>query len=99
MERAVALDFSKQPERPNQLETNLNGPGTYEVYENFGQNMNKITIGIRRDENTLLSPGPGTYSPEKADQLILAKAAAADFSKQTERLNSVEGNLNGPGQY
>jgi len=43
--------------------------------------MNKITIGIRRDENTLLSPGPGTYSPEKADQLILAKAAAADFSK------------------
>jgi len=43
--------------------------------------MNKITIGIRRDENALLSPGPGTYSPEKADQLILTRAAAADFSK------------------
>ena len=59
--------------------------------------MNKITIGIRRDDNILVSPGPGTYSPEKAYPLILARETAADFSKQTERLNSVEGNLNGPG--
>ena len=43
--------------------------------------MNKLTIGIRRDEHILFSPGPGTYSPEKADQLILARAVAADFSK------------------
>ena len=61
--------------------------------------MNKFTIGIRREENTELTPGPGTYSPEKADYQTMTRAVAVDFSKQTERAGILEGNQIGPGQY
>ena len=43
--------------------------------------MNKFVIGIRRDESIVPTPGPGTYSPERADNLILARAVAFDFSR------------------
>jgi len=34
-------------------------------------NLNKISIGIKRDEIIKPSPGPGTYSPEKADAFTI----------------------------
>ena len=43
--------------------------------------MNKITIGVRREERPINTPGPGTYSPEKADHVVLEKYAAYDFGK------------------
>ena len=87
MTRTVAVDFSKQTERLNQIEGNLLGPGQYEILDSFGGNMNKFTIGVRREETTLHTPGPGTFNPELADNLTMTRAVAVDFSKQTERLN------------
>ncbi len=49
--------------------------------ENFGSNTNEFTIGIRRDENIPVTPGPGTYSPERAEALTIARSAAFDFAK------------------
>ena len=47
--------------------------------------MNKVTIGVRREENTLATPGPGAYSPEKGDLYTMTRSAEADFSRQIER--------------
>lgn len=37
--RSPAFDFSKQPERPNAVESNPNGPGSYDAYPNFGEDL------------------------------------------------------------
>ena len=47
--------------------------------------MNKITIGVRRGEKSVHTPGPGTYSPDRADHQTMIRSSAADFSKQTDR--------------
>jgi len=57
------------------------------VRENFGSNLNDVTIGIRREEKNQVTPGPGNYSPERAEALTMITAAAFDFSKYTERLD------------
>jgi len=40
-----------------------------------------MTIGVRREETIPVAPGPGTYSPEKGDNLTMARSPAFDFSK------------------
>ena len=92
MPKIVAVDFQNQPERPKRTEGNLNGPGSYEPYDNFGEHTNKLTIGVKRDEHIPVTPGPGTYNPEQADSKVMARAPATDFSKQTARLDTSEGN-------
>ena len=90
MTNAPAIDFSKQTERLDKNEGNQNGPGKYEVKNNFGENVGMITIGVKRDEITPVTPGPGTYSPEKSDQLTQVRSPAFDFSKQPERPDSLD---------
>jgi hypothetical protein len=65
----------------------MNGPGSYEIHDNFGHNLNSLAIGVRRENPIQSVPGPGTYSPEKGDALIMTRAAAYDFGKQPERPN------------
>ena len=45
------------------------------MHENFGDDLNKFTIGVRRSDQVNRNPGPGQYSPEKADLLVMEKAA------------------------
>lgn len=66
---------------------------------NFGDDVGRMTIGERRDEIIQITPGPGTYSPEKSNHLTLASSPAFDFSKQPERPDMKVQNLNGPGSY
>ena len=77
----------------------MNGPGSYQIQDLFGHNLNDVTIGVRREEIQQLTPGPGTYSPEKCDTLTRVRTAMADFTRQTERKNQLESNILGPGQY
>jgi hypothetical protein len=39
----------------------------------------------KREEIIASGPGPGTYSPERADQHTKSKSVAVDFTKLSER--------------
>ena len=81
LERYAAYDFAKQTERKESTFESLIGPGSYKAGFNFGEDLNKVTIGVRREDSISQTPGPGTYSPEKADAVTYQRASAADFAK------------------
>ena len=81
LERYAAYDFAKQTERKDSTFESLIGPGSYKAGFNFGYDLNKVTIGVRREDSISQTPGPGTYSPEKADAVTYQRASAADFAK------------------
>ena len=99
MPKSVAVNFSKQSERLNQLEINTNGPGQYELHDSFGKNVNKVTFGVRREENTLDTPGPGFYNPDQAENVVMTRTPAHNFADQSGRnFSEVDGQI-GPGSY
>jgi hypothetical protein len=59
------------PERPRdgsiRMEDITNGPGEYNEHRNFGDNLNNMQIGHRRDPNLPVTAGPGEYNHERAD--------------------------------
>jgi len=48
--KSPAYDFGKQAERPKLSENDMNGPGSYQIQDLFGHNLNDVTIGVRREE-------------------------------------------------
>jgi hypothetical protein len=63
----ICIDFGKISKRSNPSSDPNLGPGTYNITDNLGDNLNNITIGHRRPAKTQTTIGPGEYSPEKAD--------------------------------
>ena len=41
-----------------------NGPGSYNHEKDFGHDSKNMTIGVRRNENTDQTAGPGDYNPD-----------------------------------
>lgn len=45
----------------------LAGPGEYNEHRNFGDDLNNMQIGHRRDPSIPVTVGPGAYNHERAD--------------------------------
>ena len=61
------LDLQRESQRfKDQPKQNL-GPGSYEDHQKFGDEAVGGHIFDRKIEKIAVTPGPGTYSPEKAD--------------------------------
>ena len=58
-----------------------------------------MKIQQRYEHKIKLSPGPGEYSIEKADDFTHTKFAIIDFSKLQGRKNEKSDPNNGPGTY
>jgi hypothetical protein len=57
-----------------------------------------MTIGVRRSQKVPKSPGPGEYTPERADSLTKTKSISYKISKGMIESQSTDFNL-GPGVY
>jgi hypothetical protein len=57
------------------------------VHQNFEDEILGGNIYEKREEKIQITPGPGFYSPEKADAITMPRAAAVDFKNQPERPN------------
>lgn len=69
------------------------------MHNNFGQNLNRISIGEKREQKIKLSPGPCDYSPQAADLLTREKSPEYKFGHQTGRKDILPESDIGPGQY
>lgn len=46
-----------------------------------------MTIGKRQESKAHTTIGPGSYNPEKADQIVMAGTIKPDFAKSPTRKN------------
>jgi hypothetical protein len=53
----------------------------------------------KRQEKIPFGPGPGSYSPERADAITKTKSMEVDFTKLSERLKMPNETPLGPGAY
>jgi hypothetical protein len=53
----------------------------------------------KRQEKIPFGPGPGSYSPERADAITKTKSMEVDFTKHGERLKMPNETPLGPGAY
>ena len=51
----------------------------------FGDNMPKSTIGMKRSEKVVKTPGPGEYRHEYADSKTKSRAPGYEWSKSSGR--------------
>jgi len=42
--------------------------------------VNKVTFGVRREENTVDTPGPGYYNPDQAENVVMTRTPAHNFA-------------------
>lgn len=62
------------------------GPGSYnDSHKEFGKQLSKVTIGVKRELRKPEGPGPGSYSPEKADTHTKRATSGVDFQKKLGR--------------
>ena len=89
--------------RGNFLKTcdNMIGPGQYEDTKGFGTDVKSIKIGERHEEKSVETPGPGTHSPDKADEITRVKTTNITMGSSPSRADFVSKTAAtvGPGQY
>lgn len=67
--------------------TRENGPGSYNPTNyNLTSKGKKQTIGVKRDKQKEVAPGPGHYSPEK-HSIHKPSAPEVDFKASAGRLS------------
>jgi Sperm-tail PG-rich repeat len=60
------------------------GPGAYQT--DTLKNEQRFTIGVKREKSERNNlPGPGHYSPRKADPYVRKSAASINFKEKSRR--------------
>ena len=97
--KKTTMKSSSKVERLNNFAQDTDtAPGQYDVRgQNFGETTKSFTIGQRREQNQEMSPGPGSYSPERSDSQTKTRTSAVDFSKTTIRREVKVESQPGPG--
>lgn len=75
------------------------GPGQYNYADEFARNIGKVTVGVRREEESCSVVGPGHYSPERAERLVYPHSREVDFGSMPKRIFTEEEMAIGPGSY
>lgn len=76
------------------------GPGAYDnMHKEFGKQLQKVTIGVKRDFRSPEGPGPGQYSPEKGDSITKHSSAITEFHRRVGRVSAQIDPKNGPGSF
>ena len=83
--KSAAYVFHKNTGRVELQTDQNNGPGTYGVQNEFGSSLGPITIGEKRENKTLTTPGPCDYNANRGDVLIKPRGPSADFKSSPER--------------
>ena len=58
------------------------GPGYYKAKPSFGEGLNDMIIGEKREISIPCSKGPGDYHITKADRLVRTQHAGYSFRPQ-----------------
>lgn len=78
--------MSKEPRRNNFMGDDKMGPGTYDSGDAFGEGAQAFTFPPSPQKKpTQPSPGPGSYSPERAEDQTKNSPQKCSFANQTGR--------------
>jgi len=75
-----------------------NGPGTHDEHRNFGYDSKDMTIGLKKDHKIPVTPGPGEYKFERANNIIYEHHRENEFYHNGRKDVKLDPN-NGPGTH
>ena len=75
-----------------------NGPGTHDEHRNFGYDSKDMTIGLKKDHKIPVTPGPGEYKFERANNTIYEHHRENEFYHNGRKDVKLDPN-NGPGTH
>ena len=62
-----------------------NGPGSTVSLKKFGDDLPNTTIGVKRNEKVVKTPGPGEYCHEIADRQVKDRKPGYEWHKSSGR--------------
>lgn len=95
----MEVDFKNRSGRLEQVPDPYHGPGAYENYMQFGDDLNKMTIFEKRNQSLEDTPGPGLYDHERAEKLTKPGSQSKNFMFSPARTEQSHDLNPGPGQY
>ena len=103
--KMVNINMGTSPSRPGTFakggDVNV-APGQYDDGMRFNSGVKGFKIGEKREEKIQMTAGPGTYSPERGDNLTKTKMANINMGTSPSRPGTFAkgGDVNvAPGQY